>query len=27
MGWAFVAIFAVFNAVWTTYRLRLRNAS
>jgi hypothetical protein len=23
-GWAFVAIFGAFNALWTSYRLRLR---
>ena len=23
-GWAFVAIFAGFNVIWTTYRIRLR---
>jgi hypothetical protein len=26
MGWAFVGIFAAFNALWTTYRVRLRRA-
>lgn len=26
MGWAFVGIFAAFNVLWTTYRVRLRAA-
>ena len=26
MGWAFVGIFAAFNVLWTTYRVRLRPA-
>lgn len=27
LGWAFVAVFATFNAVWTYFRFRLRNAA